>query len=101
MADAAALLRVVGVRKAFGGIQAVDGVSFDLPCGEIRALIGPNGAGKSTFFNILTGQLRKEIMPVLEDLPIEEKVRMVVALQKTTNDIRRRGGRRALPEWRI
>ncbi|OGK95606.1 MAG: ABC transporter ATP-binding protein [Candidatus Rokubacteria bacterium RIFCSPLOWO2_02_FULL_73_56] len=60
MADAAALLRVVGVRKAFGGIQAVDGVSFDLPCGEIRALIGPNGAGKSTFFNILTGQLRAD-----------------------------------------
>ncbi len=51
------LLRVAGVRKAFGGVRAVDGVSFELPRGEIRALIGPNGAGKSTFFNILTGHL--------------------------------------------
>jgi branched-chain amino acid transport system ATP-binding protein len=52
-----AVLRVSAVRKAFGGVHAVDGVSFELPEGEIRALIGPNGAGKTTFFNILTGQL--------------------------------------------
>jgi len=54
------LLRVRDVRKAFGGVRAVDGVSFDLARGEIRALIGPNGAGKSTFFNILAGQLRAD-----------------------------------------
>jgi branched-chain amino acid transport system ATP-binding protein len=41
-------------------VRAVDGVSFTLPEGEIRALIGPNGAGKSTFFNVLTGQLRAD-----------------------------------------
>ncbi len=64
MADDA-VLRVSGVRKAFGGVRAVDGVSFALPRGQIRALIGPNGAGKSTFFNILTGQLRADAGEVL------------------------------------
>jgi branched-chain amino acid transport system ATP-binding protein len=54
------VLEVEDVRRAFGGVQAVDGVSFALARGEIRALIGPNGAGKSTLFNILTGQLRAD-----------------------------------------
>jgi branched-chain amino acid transport system ATP-binding protein len=54
------VLEVEDVRRAFGGVHAVDGVSFVLARGEIRALIGPNGAGKSTFFNILTGQLRAD-----------------------------------------
>lgn len=49
------LLRVVDVTKRFGGLTAVDSVSFDVHEGTIKALIGPNGAGKSTLFNLLTG----------------------------------------------
>lgn len=51
------LLEVRDVWKAFGGVQAVAGVSLGLPRGEVRALIGPNGAGKTTLLNLLTGQL--------------------------------------------
>lgn len=54
------ILRVRDLRKAFGGVHAVDGVSLDLPRGEIRALIGPNGAGKTTIFNLVTGYLRAD-----------------------------------------
>jgi len=53
----ALLLEVREVSKAFGGVQAVAGVSFGLRPGEVQAMIGPNGAGKSTLFNMLTGQL--------------------------------------------
>jgi branched-chain amino acid transport system ATP-binding protein len=50
------LLQVKQISKAFGGVKAVGGVSFDLPAGQLLALLGPNGAGKSTCFNILNGQ---------------------------------------------
>ena len=52
-----ALLEVAAVRKQFGGLVAVNDVSFDVAAGEIVALIGPNGAGKSTTFNLITGVL--------------------------------------------
>ncbi len=51
------LLQVEQLRRSFGGVQAVDGVSFGLGAGEIAALIGPNGAGKSTLFNLIDGQV--------------------------------------------
>src|SRR5258708_8232279 len=52
-----AVLQVEGLRKAFGGVQAVYDVSFAIEAGELLALIGPTGAGKSTCFNMLNGQL--------------------------------------------
>ena len=53
----APLLEVRELSRAFGGVQAVDGVSFTLDRGRLLALIGPNGAGKTTCFNIINGQL--------------------------------------------
>jgi branched-chain amino acid transport system ATP-binding protein len=52
-----AVLEVAGLRKRFGGIAAVDGVSFEVREGEILGIIGPNGSGKSTLFNCILGQL--------------------------------------------
>jgi branched-chain amino acid transport system ATP-binding protein len=51
------VLEVNGVKKHFGGIAAVDGVSFTVEDGEILGIIGPNGCGKSTLFNCILGQL--------------------------------------------
>ena len=51
------VLSVLDLRKSFGGVRAVDGVSFEVGDGEFVALIGPNGAGKSTCFNMINGQL--------------------------------------------
>ena len=51
------LLIVEGVRKEFGGLVAVDDLSFEIRTGEIVGLIGPNGAGKSTMFNLISGAL--------------------------------------------
>jgi len=54
------LLKVEGLAKSFGGLKAVDNVSFEVAPGELLALIGPNGAGKSTTFNMVNGQLRAD-----------------------------------------
>jgi branched-chain amino acid transport system ATP-binding protein len=61
------LLHVRGITKRFGGLTAVDDVSFEVYEGTIKALIGPNGAGKSTLFNALTGFGRADEGSVLLD----------------------------------
>ena len=51
------ILQVSGLSKRYGGVLAVQDVSFDVSAGELLALIGPNGAGKTTCFNMVNGQL--------------------------------------------
>jgi ABC-type branched-subunit amino acid transport system ATPase component/ABC-type branched-subunit amino acid transport system permease subunit len=58
-ATSTVLLQIENARKQFGGVIAVNNVSFDVRAREIVALIGPNGAGKSTTFNLITGVLTK------------------------------------------
>jgi branched-chain amino acid transport system ATP-binding protein len=62
-----AILSVEGLSKAYGGVRALDGVSFAVAAGEMVAMIGPNGAGKSTCFNLLNGQLAPDAGRVLLD----------------------------------
>jgi ABC-type branched-subunit amino acid transport system ATPase component len=57
---AAPIMTIEKVSKAFGGIQAVEECSFEVPAGLITGLIGPNGAGKTTVFNVITGFLRAD-----------------------------------------
>src|ERR1043166_5077037 len=51
------MLRVEGLSKRFGGLLAVNDVSFAVPRGEVMSIVGPNGAGKTTLFNLITGVL--------------------------------------------
>jgi branched-chain amino acid transport system permease protein len=60
-----AILQVRGLSRAFGGLKAVDDVSFDLPKNSILGIIGPNGAGKTTLFNLLNGFLKPDAGEVL------------------------------------
>ncbi|HEV8311370.1 MAG TPA: ABC transporter ATP-binding protein [Methylomirabilota bacterium] len=60
-------LRVTGLTKAFGGIRAVDGCSFDVEAGTVVGLIGPNGSGKTTIFNLIVNLLRPDAGAVLYD----------------------------------
>jgi lipooligosaccharide transport system ATP-binding protein len=70
-------IEMQGVRKAFGDIQAVDGLDLHVPAGICLGLLGPNGAGKSTSMRLLTGQAiadEGEITVLGHELPAEAKV---------------------------
>jgi branched-chain amino acid transport system permease protein len=65
------VLQLANVRKAFGGLVAVDGLSFDLKRGEILGLIGPNGSGKTTALNLISGAIAADSGDIkLEGRPI-------------------------------
>ncbi len=80
-----AVLAASGLRKTFGGVEAVRNVSFGVAAGEIVALIGPNGAGKTTCFNLVNGQLPPDAGTVelmgqrIDGLPARAVARLGVA----------------------
>ena len=63
--DEPSLLQLHHLSKRYGGVQALEDVSFDLPAGQLLALLGPNGAGKSTCFNLINGQVRADAGEIL------------------------------------
>jgi branched-chain amino acid transport system ATP-binding protein len=75
------ILAIEGLTKSFGGLRAVDSLSFGVEEGKLTSVIGPNGAGKTTLFNLATGMIRPDAGRVLfrgEDithLPIHQIVR--------------------------
>jgi ABC-type branched-subunit amino acid transport system ATPase component/ABC-type branched-subunit amino acid transport system permease subunit len=79
------LLHVENARKQFGGVVAVNNVSFDVQGREIVALIGPNGAGKSTTFNLITGVLKASggsisvLGKIVDNAPPQQVARLGIA----------------------
>lgn len=87
----APLLEVRGLTKRFGGVTAVENLSFDVNAGEILALIGPNGAGKTTVFNLITrvlepsgGEVRFAGRPVL---PLQQNQLASLGMTRTFQNL--------------
>jgi branched-chain amino acid transport system ATP-binding protein len=95
VASGDALLRTEGLTKSFGGVLAVDHLSFALAPGEMRCLIGPNGAGKSTLFSLLSGLQYPDHGRILfkgddvTGLPAYRRVRKGVCLKFQTTRVYR------------
>jgi branched-chain amino acid transport system ATP-binding protein len=76
-----AILAIEGLTKNFGGLRAVDSLSFEIEEGKLTSVIGPNGAGKTTLFNLITGMIRPDAGRVLfrgqeiSHLPVHQIVR--------------------------
>lgn len=58
-------LKIIDLRKSFGGLKAVDGLSFEVAEGEVLGLLGPNGSGKTTAMNLISGALKADSGSVL------------------------------------
>jgi len=90
------MLEVSGITQIFGGVTALDAVSFSMTKGDITGVIGPNGAGKTTLFNIITGIYRQSAGTVLLEgkdvtgLPPEKLARL--AMVRTFQNIELFGG---------
>jgi branched-chain amino acid transport system ATP-binding protein len=117
--DRQALLTVRNLVKSFGGVAAVDGMSFELGVGEILGLVGPNGAGKTTLFDCLAGSLAPTSGSIhLQGRPIDAVPahrRLAIGLGRTFQIPRpfgemtllenvvlgaqRQSGERILPNW--
>ena len=65
MTDHAPLLAMRGIRKAFPGVVALDGVDLTLEAGDVHMLLGENGAGKSTLIKVLSGAYTKDAGEIL------------------------------------
>ena len=76
------ILEIENLSKNFGGIRAVDGLSFDVKKGEILGLLGPNGSGKTTLFNLITGVYEPDSGTItFQDQDITNQVSYKIALK--------------------
>jgi branched-chain amino acid transport system ATP-binding protein len=74
------LLTISHLHRSFGGLHAVNDVSFTVDKGHIKGLIGPNGAGKTTLFNLVSGALRSDSGTILfKDTPIQNRAPHAIA----------------------